>query len=93
MGKNEKKGSGIFTGAGYLTGLLIGAVAGVLVVKLTGIHGLIGAISAAIAIPSGYLMERKFQKEEPSGGRAIRRYIAMIISGVILFFICFFILK
>jgi len=89
----EKHGAGIFTGAGYLIGFLIGAVAGILMVKLTGIHGLIGATAEVVAIPAGYMLERQFQRKAPSRRGALIRYILFILSGVILFFVCFFIVK
>jgi 4-hydroxybenzoate polyprenyltransferase len=91
MDKHEKQKTGIFQGAGYLIGFLLGAVAGILAVILTGIHGLIGVIAAAVAIPSGLLLERKFQNKAAENGKTGRKgYTLLIIFELILFIICFF---
>ena len=91
MDKHEKQKTGIFQGAGYLIGFLLGTVAGILAVMLTGIHGIIGAVAAAVAVPSGLLLERKFRNEAAENGKAgSKGYTLLLIFGLILFLICFF---
>ena len=76
----------IFKGAGALLGLIIGAMSGILVVAITGITGLIGAISGAIAVPAGLFFEKKFQKEKSERHvKNMKIFFLLIILGALLF--------
>lgn len=89
MGKNIDKRPVIFKGAGVLLGFIIGAMFGILVVAITGITGLIGAISGAIAVPAGLFLENKFQMEKSERDvKNIKIYFLFIILGALLFFAC-----
>jgi hypothetical protein len=91
METKENYRSRIFKGAGFLIGLALGAVAGISVAILTGIPGLIGAIAASVAIPSGFLIERKFQREQSGQlAKSQKAYLVLLILGLLLFFVCFF---
>jgi hypothetical protein len=84
----------IFKGAGILIGLVLGSVTGILAALLTGVIGIIGAIAASVAFPTGLFIEKKFQGEQ--GGHLIKgqeTYLILFLIGVILFFICFFLVK
>jgi len=84
----------IFKGAGIIIGILLGSVAGIAVVSITGVVGLIGAIAGAVGLPAGLYFERKFQRVQ--SGQFInsqKTYLLMILTGVVLFFICFLLVK
>ena len=84
----------IFKGAGILLGFLIGSAVGIAFVKVTGVMGLIGAITASVAFPSGLYFERKFQRnqsEKQTKGQ--KTYLLLVFSGVVLFLICLFIVN
>jgi polyferredoxin len=89
----------IFKGAGVLIGLAIGMVAGIVTVVITGIMGLIGAVSASVAVPAGIYFETKFQgkqkehKTEEQKDKERRIYLWLIGVGLILFFVCYFLVK
>lgn len=86
---NEIKKPGIFKGAGVLSGFIIGAVTGTTVVAITGITGLIGAISGAVALPAGLYLEKKFQREKSErGAKNVKIYFLFILLGALLFFVC-----
>jgi hypothetical protein len=94
METQEKYKSRIFKGAGILIGFVLGSVVGIVVASITGIIGLIGAIAASVALPTGLYIERKFQGEQ--AGRLIegqKTYLLLFLIGVVLFFICFFLVK
>jgi len=94
MEKNEIYKPGIFKGAGILTGFIIGAVAGVIFVIITGVMGLVGAISGAVALPTGLYLEKKFQKKQSEHYNKVRKiYLLLLILGSILFFCLFIIAK
>lgn len=55
----------MFKGAGYLIGFLIGTLVAVSFVAITGMEALIGAMAAAVALPSGAVLEQKIQGKAP----------------------------
>jgi hypothetical protein len=84
----------IFKGAGVILGFVIGSVSGIIVAAITGIMGLISAIGAAIAIPTGLFLENKFQGiQSEQNKKGLPVYILLIFLGSVLFFICFFLAK
>lgn len=94
MERDVKTSRKIFKGAGILTGLLIGTLAGIIAVLLSGQMGIIGAVAAAVSIPSGLVLEKKFQGAEiERNAKSKGAYIALTLVGVGMFFICFFLLK
>lgn len=94
MERQEIYKTRIFKGAGILIGLAVGLVAGIVTVVITGIMGLIGAVSASVAVPAGIYFETKFQgKQKEQKAKERRIYLWLIGVGLILFFICHFLVK
>jgi hypothetical protein len=95
MEENVKTRKRIFKGGGSLMGVVAGAATGVLAVILTGQMGIIGAVSAAVSLPVGLLLEKKFQQGAETGKdvKSTIAYVAWILLGVALFLICFFLVK
>jgi hypothetical protein len=82
----------VFKGAGFILGFIIGAVIGISTVAITGINGIIEDVSASIAIPAGYFLEKKFQKKLPDCDKENRKfYFLLLILGTVLFFCLFLI--
>ena len=85
----------IFKGAGMLIGVMAGAMTGVLAVILTGQIAIIGAVSAAVSLPAGLLLEKKFRQgaETEKYERRTGAYISLTLLGAAAFLICFFLAK
>jgi hypothetical protein len=81
----------IYKGAGYIIGFVTGTITAIAFVAITGIEALIGAIAAAVAIPVGMGLEKKFQANEFKarvyGDNLLFVFIAVgaIFLGTILF--------
>jgi len=94
MEKNEIKKQRIFKGAGLLLGFVIGSVIGVVVAAITGIMGLIGAVAAAVTIPTGLFLENKFQRKQAEQNTKVPKvYILLNLLGSVLYFLCCIVVK
>ena len=94
METNEKVRPLVFNGAGIIAGLIIGAVIGISVLFITGSAGLIGAISAAVAIPAGIFLENRIREKQSSQKRKAEIvYMLLIFLGSVMFFMCCFLVK
>jgi hypothetical protein len=71
----------LFKGAGYLIGFLIGTVVAVSFVAITGMEALIGAMAAAVALPSGAVLEQKIQGKAP-GNKRSGRNLSLVFMAI-----------
>ena len=78
-----------------MMGVVVGAMTGVLAVILSGQMAIIGAVSAAVSLPAGFLLEKKFRQgaETEKDVRRTGAYISLTLLGVAAFLICFFLAK
>ena len=79
----------VFKGAGIILGFLMGSLTGIVFVIITGVTGLIGAVSVSVALPLSLFLEKKFRRREAVTMRALAIYLPMIVLGTVLFIICF----
>lgn len=55
----------LFKGAGYLIGFFIGSLIAVIFVAISGVEALIGPIVCSVSVPTGMVLENKFQGKAP----------------------------
>lgn len=92
MKKVESTDRRDFSGAGYLTGALIGIVAAVAAFVLTEEIAISIALMAGLSIPVGMAIERKLQAETDERKKHSHKLmITLIITGVLFFFSLIFI--
>ena len=84
MDDQTKQKTRLFDGAGYLAGFVLGTLAAILFVAITGLEALIGAMAASLSIPAGMGLEKWLKGGNPENNSARKLLIIFSISGIIL---------
>lgn len=90
---NENKNK-LFPGAGYLMGFAMGALTGIVFVAITGVEALIGVISCSVALPAGFLLEKKLVAKDQGYKSSLKNFsIGFLALGIIFFALFYFLVK
>lgn len=77
----------VFKGTGYLFGGIIGIIGGLTVFVLTENINIALPVLAALSVPSGITIERKFQNETGENESKTMKIAVLVIAVGVLFFV------